>query len=66
MPLSIPTCLEDMSNEEILDIAWEPEFLDQATPLERLLLQRLGEQSQLLSCALEECRRLTDSHWELG
>ncbi len=66
MPLSIPTCLEDMSNEEILDIAWEPEFLDQATPLERLLLQRLGEQSQLLSCALEECRRLTDSHWERG
>ena len=65
MPLSIPTCLEDMSNEEILDIAWEPEFLDQATPLERLLLQRLGEQSQLLSCALEECRRLTDSQWEI-
>ena len=63
MPLPIPTCLEEMSNEDILDIAWEPEFLDQASPLELLLLQRLGEQSQMLSCALEECRRLTERHW---
>ena len=65
MPLPIPTCLEEMSNADILDIAWEPDFLDQASPLELLLLQRLGEQTEMLSCALEECRRLTDSHWEL-
>ena len=45
MPLPLPSCLKDLSNEDILDIAWDPEFLDQVTPLERLLLQRLGEQS---------------------
>ncbi len=65
MPLPLPACLDDLSNEDILDIAWEPEFLDQATPLERLLLQRLGEQCQLLSCARDECRRLVDSQWRL-
>ena len=63
MPLPIPMCLEDLSNEDILDIAWEPEFLDQATPLERLLLQRLAEQSHLLSCSRDECRSLIDSQW---
>ena len=31
MPLPIPSRLEDLSNEDLLDIAWEPEFLDQAT-----------------------------------
>ena len=66
MPLPIPASLEDLSNEDILDIAWEPEFLDQATPLERLLLQRLGEQSQELACAREECRSLLDSYWTHG
>ena len=65
MPLPLPSCLEDLSNEDILDIAWEPEFLNQATPLERLLLQRLGEQSQALANALAECRRLMDSHWKV-
>ena len=63
MPLPIPSCLEDLSNEDILDIAWEPEFLDQATPLERLLLQRLGEQFQELVCTRDECRRLLDRLW---
>ena len=64
MPLPFPACLDDLSNEDILDIAWEPEFLDQTTPLERLLLQRLDEQCQMLSCARDECRRLTDSQWK--
>lgn len=64
MPLPLPSCLEDLSNEDILDIAWEPEFLTQATPLERLLLQRLGEQSQALASALAECRRLMDRQWK--
>ncbi len=63
MPLPIPASPEDLSNEDILDIAWEPEFLDQATPLERLLLQRLGEQSQELACARDECRRLLNNYW---
>ena len=63
MPLPMPSCLEDLSNEDILDIAWEPEFLEQSTPLERLLLQRLGEQSQELALARDECRRLLDSRW---
>ena len=63
MPLPMPSCLEDLSNEDILDIAWEPEFLEQSTPLERLLLQRLGELSQELECARDECRRLLDSRW---
>ena len=65
VPLQIPSCLEDLSNEDILDIAWEPEFLNQATPLERLLLQRLGEQGQALANALAECRRLMDSQWKV-
>jgi hypothetical protein len=65
MKLPIPSCLEDLSNEDILDIAWEPEFLDQLTPLEQLLLQRLGEQSHMLNCALEECRRLAVDQWTL-
>jgi hypothetical protein len=65
MPLPIPTRLEDLSNEDILDIGWESEFLDQATPLERLLLQRLGEQFQELACAREERRRLLESRWDL-
>ena len=65
MLLPIPSRLEDLSNEDILDIAWEPEFLDQATPLERLLLQRLGEQAQELACARNECRGLLDSLWTL-
>ena len=64
MPLPIPASLEDLSNEDILEIAWEPEFLDQATPLERLLLQRLGEQSQELTCARDECRRLLEGAWK--
>jgi hypothetical protein len=66
MPLPIPSCLEDLSNEDILDIAWEPEFLDQATPLERLLLQRLAEQSHALASIREECRCLMISRWNLG
>jgi hypothetical protein len=65
MPLPIPSCLEDLSNEDILDIAWEPEFLAQATPLERTLLQRLGEQCHALASAREECRHLMNSHWNL-
>lgn len=65
MPLPLPTCLEDLSNEDILDMAWEPELLDQTTPLERLLLRRLGEQSQELACARDECRRLLESSWTL-
>ena len=65
MPLSIPSRLEDLSNEDILDIAWEAEFLDHATPLERLLLQRLGEQCQELACARKECLRLLESRWNL-
>ncbi|MBU6441224.1 MAG: hypothetical protein KGR99_08390 [Betaproteobacteria bacterium] len=65
MPLPIPFRLEDLSNEDLLDIAWEPEFLDQATPLERLLLQRLGEQCEELACARKECRQLLESRWDL-
>ena len=65
MPHSLPACLDHLSNEDILDIAWEPEFLEQATPLERLLLQRLSEQCHLLSCARDECRRLIDSQWRV-
>ncbi len=65
MPLPIPSRLEDLSNEDILDISWEPDFLDQATPLERLLLQRLGEQCQELACAREACRQLLEGRWEL-
>lgn len=64
MPSSTPSCLEDLSNEEILDIAWEPEFLDQATPLARLLLRRLEEQGQELALARSECRQLLDSQWK--
>ena len=63
MPLPLPACLDDLSNEDILDIAWEPEFLDQTTPLERLLLQRLSEQCQMMGFAREECRRLVDCKW---
>lgn len=66
MPLPIPSCLEDLSNEDILDIAWEPEFLDRASPLEKLLLRRLGEQCEELALARDECRRLLDSHWRLS
>ena len=66
MPLPLPSCLKDLSNEDILDIAWDPEFLDQVTPLERLLLQRLGEQSQELACARDECRRLLNDYWNHG
>lgn len=64
MQLPIPSCLEDLSNEDILDIAWEPEFLEHATPLERLLLQRLGAQCQELAFARSECRRLLDGPWK--
>ncbi len=63
MPLPIPSCLEDLTNEDILDIAWEPEFLEQASPLEKLLLRRLDEQCQELAVSRDECSRLLDSHW---
>ena len=63
MPLPLPTCLEDLSNEDILSIAWEPEFLGQATPLERLLLARLDEQCQALAFSRDECRHLVDALW---
>lgn len=63
MPVPLPTCLDDLSNDDILNIAWEPEFLDQATCLERVLLQRLSEQCQELDCARDECRRLVESLW---
>lgn len=64
MPLPIPSCLEDLSNEDILDIAWEADFLEHATPLEQLLLQRLGEQCQELALTRSECRRILDRHWK--
>ena len=63
MPLRIPSCLEDLSNEDILLIAWEPEFLEQASPLERLLLQRLGEQGLALEASRQDCQRLVDLAW---
>ena len=66
MSYTLPSCLDDLSNEDILDIAWEPEFLDQATCLERVLLRRLSEQCQELSCARDECRRLVESLWVHG
>ena len=65
MPLPIPSCLEDLSTEDMLDIAWEPEFLAQATPLERLLLQRLDEQCHALTSTREECRRPMTNYWNL-
>lgn len=65
MSLPISTCLNDLSNEDILDIAWEPEFLDQATPLERLLVHRLAERCEALANARDECRRLLDTRWSL-
>ena len=65
MPPPLPACLDYLSNEDILDIACEPEFVEQTTPLDRLLLPRRGEQCQLLSCAQDECRRLIDSQWIL-
>lgn len=63
MPLRIPSCLEDLSNEDILLIAWEPEFLEQASPLERLLLQRLGEQGLALEASRQDCQRLAGLAW---
>jgi hypothetical protein len=66
MSHTLPSCLDDLSNEDILAIAWEPEFLDQASGLERELLQRLSEQCQELSCARDECKRLVESLWVHG
>lgn len=63
MPLPIPSHLEDLSNEDLLDIAWEPEFLEQVTPLERLLLQRLGELDLALASSRRECERLVRHLW---
>ena len=60
MPLPIPSRLEDLSNEDLLDMAWEPEFLEQTTPLERLLLQRQGEQDLALKSSRRDCQRLVD------
>jgi hypothetical protein len=62
MPLLIPSCLEDLTNEDILDIAWEADFLEHTTLLEQHLLQRLGEQCQELAVASSKCRRLLDSN----
>ena len=64
MTLPISLRLEDLSNDDLLDIAWESEFLAQATPLERLLLQRLGEQCQALESARDDCRRLMETAWK--
>lgn len=66
MTLPIPLRLEDLSTDDLLDIAWEPDFLEQATPLERLMLQRLGEQSQALESARDDCRRLMEIVWEIA
>ena len=63
MPLPISSRLEDLSNEDLLDTAWKPEFLEQATPLERLLLQRLGEQDLALESSRRDCQRLVDHLW---
>ena len=65
MSLPIPYSLSDLSNEDVLDIAWEPEFLEQATPLECLLLERLGEQCQALALANEAYQRLLACCWQL-
>ena len=55
MPLSLPCRIEDLSTEGILLTAWKPEFLGQATPLERLL-QRLNEQGLALESSRRDCQ----------
>lgn len=64
MTLPIPLRLEDLSNDDLLDIAWEHDFLAKATPLERLLLSRLGEQCQALQSARDDSRRLLAIAWK--
>lgn len=52
MTLPIPVCLQDFSTTDLLDLAWEPEVFEAATPLERVLLLRLSE-----ACASLEANR---------
>lgn len=63
MTLPIPRCLEEISIEDLLLIAWEPELLDRATPLERYLLQRLEEYQHALSAVSHDRQRLLDALW---
>ncbi len=58
-----PHDLEDLSNEDLLGFAWEPDFLEQATPLERLL-QRLDDACVALKAEREAMRRFLDEQWE--
>ena len=64
MALPIPVCLEDFSTEDLRNIAWDVDFLEQATPLERLLLQRLDDACTALDAEREDVRRLLDHQWE--
>ena len=64
MALPIPVCLEDFSTEDLRNIAWDVDLLEQATPLERLLLQRLDDACLALNAEREAVRRLLDQQWE--
>ena len=55
---TIPRSLHDLTGDELLDRAFEPEFMRERTPLEVELLWRLAEAHHVIEQAHAEQRRM--------
>jgi hypothetical protein len=60
---NLPRSLHDLSDDELLDRAFEPEFLHQLTPLEVELLWRLAAAVHAVEQAQVEQRRMLAALW---
>ena len=54
----IPRSLHDLSDDDLLGRAFEPEFMRERTPLEVELLWRLAEAQHIIELAQAEQRRM--------
>ena len=66
MPNTIPRSLHDLSDDDLLDRAFEPEFMHQRTPLEVELLWRLAAAVHVVEQAQVEQRRMLAALWRVA
>ncbi len=59
----LPRSLHDLSDDALLDRAFEPEFMRERTPLEVELLWRLAEAHHIIEQAHAEQRRMVAGLW---
>ena len=58
MRQTTPRFLQDLTDDELLDRAFEPKFIHRRTPLEVELLWRLAEAHHIIEQAHSEQRRM--------